>query len=210
MQLRDKVGYIWDYYKLWLIGAVVAVGLLVYFLSLYRNGSDDVVFKAAFVNFYDDVSDSSDFALGFKEYLEGHDSGSGIEGVIEFDNNMFFNLNKNSDYYSSYYQKLIAYLESGTLDCVICGYDNLMGIGQGGRFIDLSDERIKSVYDMYSDRIVYISTEEGDIPIGIDISDSPVLSGMNGYGESCYLAFSANSAHFDKGKLFLEYLLEEE
>ena len=31
--IRKKIGYIWDYYKLWIIGAVVLVGLVVYFTA---------------------------------------------------------------------------------------------------------------------------------------------------------------------------------
>lgn len=35
---RKKIGYIWDYYKLWIIGAVVLVGLVVYFLLCLQRG----------------------------------------------------------------------------------------------------------------------------------------------------------------------------
>jgi hypothetical protein len=122
---------------------------------------------------------------------------------------LFFNLAKSSDFNNSYYQKLVAYIEAGTYDVVICDYDNLIGVGQGGRYLDLRDERIKSVFDTYSDRVVYIETDEGNIPIGIDVSDSPVIEKMNSYANGCYYAVSANSSHYDKDILYLEYLLGE-
>jgi hypothetical protein len=208
MQLKDKVGYIWDYYKLRIIGAIVAVGLCIYLVNIFTRPRVNIAFEAAFVNCYDNISDSSDMAKGFDTYLKGSDVGS-IEGKIVYDNNLFFNLSKSSDYNNSYYQKLIAYLESGTFDVVISDYDNLIGVGKGGRYIDLRDERIKSVYDMHSDRVVCVETDEGEIPIGIDISDSPVIEAMNSYANGCYIAFSANSSHFDKDILYLEYLLEK-
>jgi hypothetical protein len=201
MRLRDRVGYIWDYYKLLIIGVAVAIFLLGYFIRMFTAPKSDIAFEAAFVNCYDNVSESSDLYRGFSGYFEEG------EGKIVFDNNLFFDLNKSSDYNGSYYQKLVAYLEAGTYDAVICGYDNLVGVGQGGRYIDLRDERIKSVYDTYGDRAVYIETEEGKIPIGIDISDSPFIGEMNSYGDGCYIAFCANSSHFEADVLFLEYLL---
>ena len=36
--IRKKIGYIWDYYKLWIIGAVVLVGLVVYFTVVFATG----------------------------------------------------------------------------------------------------------------------------------------------------------------------------
>jgi hypothetical protein len=207
MQLKDKIGYIWDYYKLRIIGVVVIVGLAVYLVSIFTRPRADIAFEAAFVNCYDNVSDNSDFALGFEEYLKGCDAGSEIEGKIVYDNNLFFNLSKSSDFNNSYYQKLVAYLEAGTYDVVICDYDNLVGVGQGGRLLDLRDERIKAVFDMYSDRAVYIETDEGSIPIGIDISDSPVIGEMNSYANGCYIAFSANTSNLEMDRFFTEYLI---
>jgi hypothetical protein len=206
MQPKDKAIYIWDYYKLWIIGAVVIVGLTIYLVQIFARPRENIAFEAAFVNCYDSVSDSSDMAKGFDMYLKGSDVGD-IEGTIVYDNNLFFNLSKSSDYNNSYYQKLIAYLEAGTYDVVVSDYDNLIGVGQGGRYIDLRDERIKSVYEAYSDQAVYVETDEGNIPIGIDISDSPIIEAMNSYANGCYIAFSANSSHYDKGIAYLEYLL---
>jgi hypothetical protein len=207
MQLKDRIGYIWDYYKLWIIGAVAIIGLSIYLVGIFTRPRTVVAFEAAFVNCYDNVSDNSDIARGFDKYLKGRDLGSSnVEGKIVYDNNLFFNLSRNSDYKNSYYQKLVAYLETGTYDAVICEYDNLVGIGQSGRFLDLRDERIKSVYDKYGDYAIYIETDEGNIPIGIDISNSPVIAKMNSFGNGCYLAFSSNSSHYEMDELFLEYL----
>jgi hypothetical protein len=208
MQPRERIVYIWDYYKLWIIGGIVIIGLGIYLLRIFTRPRVDIAFEAAFVNCYDNVSDSSDMAKGFDEYLKGSDKGDiDIEGKIVYDNNLFFNLAKSSDFNNSYYQKLVAYLEAGTYDVVVSEYDNLIGVGQGGRYLDLRDERIKEVFDTYSDRVIYVETEEGNIPIGIDISDSPVIGKMNSYANGCYLAFSANSSHFDTDVLFLDYLL---
>lgn len=196
--------YLWDYYKLWIIAAAALVWLTVYFILIYRNHPAEEIWKIAFVNFYDDVSWESDFSENFVKSL-----GRPVEeGSVVFDNNLFFNLERNSDYHNSYYQKLIAYLEAGTVDGVICEYSNLIGIGQGGRFLDLTDDRTAAVYERYRDRVVWIATEEGEVPIGIDISDSPVLAGMNGYADKCYLAVSSNIAHAELLEEFLEYLLE--
>lgn len=200
--------YIWDYYKLWIIGAVVLVGLICYFASIFVNRPKDEILDVAFVNFYDDVSEKSDFYrdfLSFEEQKEGEVQ----EGSIVFDSNYFFDLSTPSGSANTYFQKLVAVLEAGTCDALICEKDNLDGIGESGRLLDLRDERVDAIYQRFQDRTVTVEKDGQVVPVGIDISDSPVLARMNGYGDACYLGISSNAKHVEMVELLLNYLLEE-
>lgn len=207
MDRKSAAVYIWDYYKLWIIGIVTFVFLVFYFISAFLNRPKNTLLHVTMVNFYDNVSESSDFYKDFIEYSGFNEE----EGEVIFDANVFFNLIRPADSKSSYFQKTIAFLEAKTTDAVICEYDNLMGIGAGGRFLDLSDEKVKSIYEKYQDRIVYLESEEtGEkVPIGIDISDSPVLARMNGYADKCYIAVSAYTERLDAVEVFIDYLLRK-
>ncbi len=102
--IRKKIGYIWDYYKLWIIGAVVLVGLVVYFTVVFATREDKPILDVVLVNNYDDVSEDCRLTQGFVSYV-GEEN---LPGRVTFDNNAFFNLANNSDYKNSYYMKVLA------------------------------------------------------------------------------------------------------
>ena len=204
MPIKKVLNYIWDYYKIPLISISILIGLIGYFMSIFLRPVQETAGAVAFVNFYEDITENSSFYQTFMEQYKEMP----IESTLIFDNHYFFNLEKEADYKNSYYQKLTAYLEAGTVDVVICEEENLMGIAKSGRFLDLSDERVEKIYREYQKQIVYLSFEGEKIPIGIDVSDSPVLTGVNGYQKKCYLAISSNASHLEFVENFLQYLLK--
>lgn len=206
MTKRQAVSYIWTYYRLWILGLVVVGGLVIYFGGIFLNPAPDAVLNLTFVNFYDDVSEESAFTSDFIDTLARRPE----EGSVVFDANSFFDLAKATDYKNSYFQKAVAGLEAKTTDGIICQYDNLMGIAQGGRLLDLRDERVASIYEKYSDRLVFYETEDGiQVPVGIDLTDSSMWDKVEGYTDNCYLGISFQGTHLVKVEEFLDYMLEE-
>lgn len=203
---RKKIGYIWDYYKFWIIGAVVLVGLIVYFTVVFVTREDKPVLDVVLVNNYDDVSDDSKLAQGFVSYV-GEEN---LTGKVAFDNNAFFNLANNSDYKNSYYMKVLAYLEADTAQIVMCQYDNLMGLAKSGRLADLSDEKVGGICDKYKDRIVYYENDEGvKVPVGIDVSDGYKAAGLTEYTDGkAYVGLSAYAESYEYAEKFVDYMVE--
>ncbi len=203
---RKKIGYIWDYYKFWIIGAVVIVGLIVYFTVVFVTREDKPALEVVLVNNYDDVSEDSDLAQGFVSYV-GEEN---LPGKVTFDNNAFFNLANDSDFKNSYYMKVVAYLEADTAQVIMCQYDNLMGIAKGGRLADLSDERVGDICEKYKDRIVYYEDEDGNkVPVGIDVSEGYKAAGLTEYtDEKAYIGLSAYAADYEYAEKFVDYMVE--
>lgn len=204
--MRKRIGYIWDYYKLWIIGAVALVGLIVYFTVVFVTREDKPVLDVVLVNNYDDVSDDSKLAQGFVSYV-GEEN---LPGKVAFDNNAFFNLANNSDYKNSYYMKVLAYLEADTAQVVMCQYDNLIGLAKSGRLADLSDEKISDICDKYKDRIVYYENDEGvKVPVGIDVSDGYKAAGLTEYTDGkAYVGLSAYAESYEYAEKFVDYMVE--
>lgn len=203
---RKKVQYIWDYYKMWIIGAAVLICLVVYFIVAFANRDEDAALEVVFVNNYDNISGNSDLLKNFEEYVGEENLG----GDVVFDNNAYFDLSRDSDYKNSYFTKVVAYLEAGTAQAVVCQYDNLMGIAQGGRFMDLTDERVSSIYDKYKDSLVYYDSEEGRIPIGIDISEGYNALGLTEYADGrAYIGLSAYTDDFELTEKFIDYIMSQ-
>jgi hypothetical protein len=204
--LGPKAGlaYLWQYYKLPVLAAVAAVGLAVYFVNACLTRPADPVLTVQFVNFYSDVSAQSDFARNFAAF----GSLDSAQGPAVFDANAFFNLANSSDYTNSYYLKTVTYLETGTRDAVVCGRDNLEGLAQSGRLMDLTDSRTAAICDAWGSRLYTVTGNGQEIPVGVSLAGSPVLSKMQQNDGDIYLAVSANVQHEKWVETFLHYLLD--
>ena len=69
-------------------------------------------------------------------------------------------------------------------------------------------------FSKYEDRLIYAvpldeeySTEP--VPIGIDLSDSALISKYHIYSDSCAVGVSANCPHMDAVLKFLAFVLED-
>lgn len=199
-----KAAYLWAYYKIPIVGVLVAVFLVIYFVHAFMNRDAPEYIDVAMVNNYASAERGSAFYDGFAAQV-----GKDIEGKIVFDNSNFFNLAKSSEYTNPYYQKLVAKLENGKVDLLLLEEDNLEGIARGGRVMDLSLKKpIRRMTAPYADRVVEYTDDDGKkIPIALDVTDSAVLQRQGGFGEGkIYLAFGVGAKHYAADREFLDYL----
>lgn len=206
---REKAGYIWDYYKLWIIGILSAAVLVTAAAVHLQNTLGENWFYACFGNTYANIGSDSSFCRGFASYA-GYDLG---------EKNLIFNAQcyckpSESTYGNSYYEMLIAYLDSGTLDVLVMEEEDLLAIGASGRLLDLEDERATNLLERYQDRLVYCEPFREDygkdlVPVGIDLSGTALVGEYRAYPEGCVLGISAVAPHLDQVEVFLSYLFEE-
>ena len=81
--------------------------------------------------------------------------------------------------------------------------------------MDLDSEEYAAIKEKYGDRFLYcepFDEEYSDEPvaIGIDISDSILMTKYNIYPDSCALGIGANSEHIEAVEAFLDYIFTEE
>ncbi|MDE7310987.1 MAG: hypothetical protein K2N87_05095 [Eubacterium sp.] len=210
LDFRKKMEYIWQYYKLWIIGVVCAVALLSYLAVHFLYTPRENWFYGVFANTYADVGEHSRFWDGFVEYAHLDVK----EKNVIFNNNCFFDPAKDS--YNQYYNAFVAYVDSKTMDIVTMETEDLQALGEKGRLMDLSNQEIAgSLAEKYADRLVYALPKDEEystepIPVGIDLSDTCLVTEFHLYGESCALGVSSLAPHLDKIELFLEYVLNWE
>lgn len=208
MTRGQRLQYFWDYNKIQTIALIVAVILAVYFVRLALRRNVPSWLNVAMINEYEDVSEDSSLYKGFVSYLG---SPADLQGKkINFDARYFFDLSDSADFTNSYYQRLVALIENGETDVIIGSYDNIMGIAQGGRVMDLSDSSVRDLAGKYSDRTVSYTTEDGDtIPVAIRLFGSEVIDSDTDYdSDEVYFALSSNVQHIEAAMLFADYLLQ--
>lgn len=122
-----KAEYIWQYYKLWIIGIVCGVSLLGYIFYQVNTALSENWFYITFTNTYAEVGDGSDLWEGFVEYADFDLT----EKNVIFNNTSYFDYAQNQGVGNDYYNVFVSYTDSGTLDCVDHG-GGLPG-GAGGQ-----------------------------------------------------------------------------
>ena len=204
-----KIGYIWEYYKLWIIGIVFAIWFVTFAVRQYTANLRDYWCFMVFANTYADAGDHSDLWEDYTEYT-GFDL---TEKAVRFEANSYFDYQKGVTG-NSYFEAFVAYADSGTLDAIAMGRDCLTALGKTGRLMDRSSDACSSIRAKYGDRFLYtVPLDEeysaGEVPVCIDISDSRLVSEYRIYSEPCALGIGALSENVEAVELFLDFLFED-
>ena len=210
MTIREAIRYIWQYYYIFILGFAGLVWFLIYLFTHVLAGAPDYRIYAVFANSTSNVRNGSriwrDFVLS-----SGYDPD---EKQIEFSSNMYFDYNRNQARGNEYYNSFIALTDAGTLDLITMMPEQLAPLGQSGRLLDWNLERCNVLREKYADRLIWYEppedAEETDpVPVGIDISDSLLISEYKIYPETCALGIGAESTRLDAVGKFIEFILGE-
>ncbi|MCD7837738.1 MAG: hypothetical protein LUG65_02350 [Clostridiales bacterium] len=207
---KAKAEYIWQYYKLWIIGIVCAVTLLGYILYQVNTALAENWLYVTFTNTYEEVGTGSDLWEDFVEYGDFDLT----EKNVVFNNSSYFDYASNQGVGNTYYEVFVSYVDAGTLDCVTMEKDSLVALGSTGRLLDLNSEECASIVEKYGDRLVYCEPYDEDysddlVPVGIDVSDTCLMTEYQLYEDSCVIGIGAYSQNLDAVELFLDYLIGE-
>lgn len=208
---KTKVEYIWQYYKIWIVGILVFVFLGSYVAFRYTTSLKENWFYITYTNTNADLNNGSELWKDFVAY-SGYDTK--VKNV-EFNNNSYFDMAKGMAVGNEYYQMFVAHVEAGTLDLVVMERDNLEAVGATGRLMDLEDERTADLFERYKDRLIYctpIDEEYGKerVPVGFDISDSVLMTKYHIYPENCAIGIGSYAQHLEAVEQYLAFILKEE
>ncbi len=203
-----KLSYIWEYYKLWIIGIVAAVWFVIFAVHQYTTTLRDYWCYLVFNNTYADAGDHSELWEDYVSYA-GFDM---TEKAVVFNAQSYFDYQKGVTG-NSYFEAFVAYADSGTLDGITMGTQSLAALGETGRLLDLDSEACVSIKEKYGDRFIYCDPldenySEGPVAVGIDISDSRLVTRYHVYEGDCALGIGAASGNIESMELFLDFIFE--
>ena len=203
---KKKAAYIWEYYKLWIIGIVFAIWFVSFAVRQYTTSMRDYWCYMIFANTYADAGDHSRLWKDYTEYA-GFDLS---EKAVRFDAASYFDYQKGVTG-NSYFEAFVAYADSGTLDAITMGRDSLTALGKTGRLLDLNSEACASIREKYKDRFLYAvpldeEYSKEEVPVCIDISDSRLVKEYGVYSEPCALGIGALSKNVKSVELFLDFI----
>lgn len=206
---RKRAAYIWEYYKIWIIAAVFCIWFVSFAIHQYTTTLHDYCCYMMFNNTFAEAGDGSEIWKDYVEYT-GFDLN---EKAVEFNAESYFDYKKGATG-NSYFEAFVAYADSGTLDGITMETESLKALGKTGRLMDLDSDACASIKEKYGDRFVYSVPFDGEystdeVPVGIDISDSRLVSKYAVYAGDCALAIGAKSENIDAVEMFLDLILKE-
>lgn len=207
MTRRQRLLYIWEYYWIPIVGITAGVLFAVYFLYHALFGLKEYWFYVTFVNIRPQSGVENELREEFIQ-ARGYDLS---KKEVFFNDVCYFDATSYSGTNNNYFQMFVATVEAGHLDAVVMEEENLVALGASGRLLDLAAEENAAYFDKYKERFVYAvpydeeySTEP--VPVGIDISDSRLMTEYDLYEDSCVLGVGAYTQHPEDIVAFLKFI----
>lgn len=200
---KKKAGYIWDYYRFFIIGSIVTIAL-VYSLgsTIYHNIKFQEVFYCAIFNNYITDEQLSNLVDDFSDYykINPENQYATIDDGFSYGGS----LATQSDYASI--EKIGAMISAKMVDCM-AGNDDIIGqYAIDGALYDLETLLPADIYAAISDAVCWYSPASGgeERPYTIDLSKT--LKKELFYTDSPRLGVVINSEHTDAAVAFIQYL----
>lgn len=207
MSFRDKLWYIWEYYKIhMLIGYVILFFLYALGTIFYQKSFTTQLFFIVMNDRSGSEADYEGLANEFKTRM-----GYGKKDKVEVDSSLYISFEESTsqlDYASL--AKVTAIVASKDLDVLISDSPAVEHYASNGAFLNLEEVLPADLWDMVKDDVYMAKDENGNsFPAAISLDDSYFHEKTGTQMEEAYFSLINNSTRTDTAFEFLRYLYEE-
>lgn len=206
MPFKKMVSYLWEYYKYFAFGIVIAAALLIYIITDVVNKDAKTVLYAAVINNPIDTTVLDELKVDFSEHLQ-------LDPKLEkVEINSQFYFNASVDYTMNMKQVLATYVIAQKIDIIIAPQSEFFNYAYYGFMAPLSDQLPTDLYSSLTDYF-YITSQEDDPEenvYGIALTDTDLIQNNTQKTEAdpYILGIVANSKHKENTFEFIRYLFE--
>ncbi|NLK75785.1 MAG: hypothetical protein GX288_10935 [Clostridiales bacterium] len=156
MSWRDRVSYLWDYYRVHGLVIVLSISLIVYIFYKLITPDIETRFYAAFINSPINPDSLKEYQTEFHEHLN-------LDPELEevFFNDSFY-FGSPSEYSIAMRQALQVYVANKEIDVIIAPESEFQSLNYIGFFDDLSDQLPTDLYSALTNSF-YIASNQDDI-----------------------------------------------
>ena len=211
LPFKEKIRYIWTYFWIPIVAILFVLIFGTFLIVRISTNIPDNWLMVTFANTTAQAGTGSQLWEDFTEHT-GYDL---KQKKVEFNAESYFDYLKDQAKGNAYYNAFVTLADVGELDAITMESASLAALGQSGRLFDLNDEKCVDLKAKYADRFVYYTpTDENGkeldpIPVGIDISDSLLVTKYHLYVDSCALGVGAHSENIKEVGDFLSFVLGE-
>ena len=203
MNFKEKIEYIWEYYKYFIIGFVIAAavtGSLLYSLVINPNPE-----SALFISWHAGFATDEQLS-DLKEYLEHHlvDEGENEEVVIS----IFFFDETNPETIMMGYQRMAAMIAAGVIDLFTLDEEMLEHYSYNGFILPLEGvlaeiyRKSPDIYNRITEHTVYALYEVADNVfeeriVAITIGNNPLFTRLNFFEQKMFLSVATTTGKIE-------------
>lgn len=207
MSFRDKIWYIWEYYKIhMLIGAIILFLLYAGGVIIYQK-TFTTQLNTIIINDTGTLSDYEELTNRFKGHMN-----YGKKDLVAFDNSIYLSFDgATSEMGYASLAKVTAIVASRDLDLMICDQDSIDHYASNGGYMDLEEVLPEDLWELVKDDAYYTADEDGSVhPFAIDLKNSHFTEWTNCGLDPAYLGLVSNSKRTETAIEFLRFLYEGE
>ena len=194
MNFKEKLAYIWEYYKFHMLLAFIAMVILwVIGTSLYRQSFTTRLSMAVINDRSGGNSSTEPLMAGLREALD-----CGKKDIIEINEGLFLDTNEEtmSQYSYASMAKIAALVSGGMLDIMIADEATIRHYETLDAYLDLSELLPKELCSQLEDQFLYTTTTDGEkIPAAVSLEKSSLKDDTGIIMEPPYLAVISNTQH---------------
>lgn len=205
MSWRDKLWYIWEYYKFHIIGVAIFLTVSISIGTTVVKNNYETAFYCAIINARSAAEANTDYLeKGFKEYLQVDE-----KTQVIVDSSLQVSYENPTEMGYAVMAKITALVASKELDAMISDPDNIEHYAAVGGLADLEQILPADALDLVKEHLFYAVDDTGRkyaCAISLEDTDFEEETGLS--LDPPYLAFMANSVHTDSNIALIHYMFE--
>lgn len=205
LNFREKINYIWDYFKWWILGTIAIIITLIITVPGILENHKEVQLYALFVNSNIQSQESTTI---MDDYVEAANIDMNNKRII-LDSTLYIDRDSTTTTTMENSQKLTVLFASNTIDVMISDEENFEFCCSQGAFMDLKELLPDDLYEKYSHKMMFAEnpTTKEMTAYGIMMNESQILNDENAFSEVPVLSVAYTTEHKENAILFIRYLL---
>lgn len=207
MSTKDKIWYIWEYYKFHIFGVILLVAAIITVGGILHNRSIKTQMFCVILN-------NKNMECNTEEYLEqgyGEYIGVGKKDKIVIDSSMYVTYDDTiTEFGYASLAKLTALMSNKDLDVMIADPASIDHFAEIGGFANLEEVLPADLTELLKDDFYYTKDENGNsYPYAVSLDNSNFTAETGVHCDPTLLGIVSNSTRTDRGIELIRYIFEQ-
>ena len=207
MSWKDRVEYLWTYYKVVLVAVVVVLAIISLVVSAIQSKHIQTLYSGALINLSVEREDRDEMVNELTALLDG----DGKNRIVKLTDIAYIPGNdpENFEVNDAGAMKLAMLVTTGSLDFILTDDDTYGELIEREPYANLQNILTQEQQTQLKDNMIWRKAdgENPSYPMALDISSTAFAKAVAPYEKVVYLVFVGNTENSERNQAFLDYIL---